>query len=79
VILMSRGQASTQLKVVRQRHTPSGSAMISRRSCVAVSRVSTMNRCAFTIAAGPTYEPSLQKTGQLVVHAAHRMQRDVSS
>ena len=79
MILMSRGQASTQLKVVRQRQTPSGSAMISSRSCFAVSRVSTMKRCALTIAAGPTYDWSAQKTGQPVVQAAHRMQRLVSS
>jgi hypothetical protein len=38
-----------------------------------------MKRWAFTIAAGPTYDWSAQKTGQLVVQAAHRMQRLVSS
>src|SRR6185503_14010813 len=54
VMLMPRGQASTQLKMVRQRHTPSASAMISSRSSVAWSRLSKMNRCALTIAAGPT-------------------------
>jgi hypothetical protein len=32
VISMPRGQASVQLKIVRQRHTPSSSARISRRS-----------------------------------------------
>src|SRR5687767_13789913 len=56
VILIPRGQASTQLNVVRQRQTPSGSAMISSRSCFALSRVSTMKRWALTIAAGPTYD-----------------------
>ena len=37
-----------------------------------------MNRCAFTIAAGPTYWPSAQN-GQDVVHAAQRMHLVVSS
>ena len=55
VMWMSRGQASAQLKIVRQRHTPSLSARISSRSSAASSRESKMNRWAFTIAAGPTY------------------------
>ena len=38
-----------------------------------------MNRCALTIAAGPKYWPSVQNTGQLDVHAAHRMHLVVSS
>ena len=38
-----------------------------------------MNRCALTIAAGPKYAPSVQYTGQDVVHAAHRMHLVVSS
>ena len=38
VILMPRGQASVQLKIVRQRHTPSASARISSRSSRASSR-----------------------------------------
>ena len=38
-----------------------------------------MNRCAFTIAAGPTYSSSPQKIGHEVVHAAHRMHFVVSS
>ena len=52
-MLMSRGQASTQLKIVRQRQTPSLSARISRRSSAASSRLSKMKRWALTIAAGP--------------------------
>ena len=36
VMLMPRGQASVQLKIVRQRHTPSLSARISSRSSAAV-------------------------------------------
>src|ERR1700722_19241906 len=74
-----RGQASVQLNVVRQRHTPSTSLRMSRRSAAASSRESKMNRCALTIAAGPKYEPSLQYTGQLVVQQAHRMHLVVSS
>ena len=54
VTWMPRGQASVQLKVVRQRHTPSESDRISSRSCDAWSRESKMNRWALTIAAGPT-------------------------
>ncbi len=38
-----------------------------------------MNRCALTIAAGPKYWPSVQKTGHDDVHAAHRMHFVVSS
>ena len=38
-----------------------------------------MNRCAFTIAAGPTYASSPQKTGHEVVQQAHRMHFVVSS
>ena len=38
-----------------------------------------MKRCAFTIAAGPTYSSSPQKIGHEVVHAAHRMHFVVSS
>ena len=38
-----------------------------------------MNRCAFTIAAGPTYSSSPQKIGHDVVHAAQRMHLVVSS
>ena len=38
-----------------------------------------MKRCALTIAAGPKYWPSVQNTGQLEVHAAHRMHLVVSS
>jgi hypothetical protein len=38
-----------------------------------------MNRCAFTIAAGPKYCPSVQNTGQDDVHAAQRMHFVVSS
>src|ERR1700729_2032000 len=70
VTSMPRGQDSVQLNVVRQRHTPSTSLRISRRSAAASSRLSKMNRCALTIAAGPKYEPSLQNTGQLVVQQA---------
>src|SRR3954469_15134496 len=63
VMLMPRGQASTQLKIVRQRHTPSLSARISRRSLAASSRESKMKRCALTIAAGPTYDFCAQNEG----------------
>src|SRR4029453_3780528 len=38
-----------------------------------------MKRCALTIAAGPKYWPSVQKTGQDEVQAAHRMHLVVSS
>ncbi len=76
---MPRGQASVQLKVVRQRHTPSLSLRISRRRSPASSRESKMNRCALTIAAGPKYWPSVQNTGQEDVHAAQRMHLVVSS
>ena len=44
---------AVQLKVVRQRHTPSTSLRMSKRSSAASSRLSKMNRCALTIAAGP--------------------------
>src|SRR3979490_277204 len=76
---MPRGQASVQLKVVRQRHTPSESLRMSRRASAASSRESKMNRCALTIAAGPKYWPSVQNTGHDDVHAAHRMHLVVSS
>ena len=76
---MPRGQASVQLNVVRQRHTPSTSLRMSSRSAAPSSRLSKMKRCALTIAAGPKYEPSLQYTGQLVVQQAHRMHLVVSS
>ena len=54
VTWMPRGQASVQLKVVRQRHTPSASDRISSRSSAPWSRESKMKRWALTIAAGPT-------------------------
>src|SRR5690606_33404261 len=73
VTSMPRGHASVQLKVVRQRHTPSLSLRISRRCVAPSSRLSKMKRCALTIAAGPKYWPSVQNTGQDDVHAAHRM------
>src|SRR2546426_5407196 len=79
VTLMPRGQASTQLKIVRQRHTPSLEFRISRRSSRPSSRLSKMNRWALTMAAGPTYSGLAQNDGQEVVHAAQRMQRVVSS
>src|SRR4051794_37262140 len=79
VMLMPRGHASTQLKIVRQRHTPSLSARISSRSPAASSRESKMKRCAFTIAAGPTYDFCAQNDGHELVHAAHRMHLVVSS
>src|SRR6476646_12256813 len=71
---MSRGHASVQLYAERQRHTPVFWFMMFSRCCVASSRLSKMNRCACTIAAGPRYEPFTQKIGQLVVQHAHRMQ-----
>src|SRR3954469_6032843 len=79
VTSMPRGHASVQLKVVRQRHTPSLSLRISRRWVAPSSRLSKMNRCALTIAAGPKYWPSVQKTGHDDVHAAQRMHLVVSS
>src|SRR5699024_834063 len=79
VTWMPRGQASVQLKVVRQRHTPSLEFRISRRCSPASSRESKMKRCALTIAAGPKYCPSVQNTGHEEVHAAHRMHLVVSS
>ena len=43
------------------------------------SRESKMKRCAFTIAAGPTYDGWAQNDGHELVHAAHRMHLVVSS
>ena len=74
-----RGQASVQLKIVRQRQTPSLSARISSRSSPPSSRESKMNRWALTIAAGPTYDGCAQNDGHDDVHAAHRMHLVVSS
>jgi plastocyanin len=79
VTSMPRGHASVQLKVVRHRNTPVFSERIFRRSRPASSRVSKMNRCAFTMAAGPTYSSSPQKTGHDVVQQAQRMHLVVSS
>ena len=79
VTWMPRGHASVQLKVVRQRHTPSLSLRMSRRMSAASSRESKMKRWAFTMAAGPKYWPSVQNTGQEEVHAAQRMHLVVSS
>ena len=79
VMLMPRGQASTQLKIVRQRQTPSSSDRISSRLGRASSRESKMKRWAWTIAAGPTYSGRAQKDGQEEVQAAHRMHLVVSS
>jgi hypothetical protein len=79
VMLMPRGQASVQLKIVRQRQTPSLSARISSRSWAASSRESKMKRWALTIAAGPTYAGWAQNDGHDEVQAAHRMHLVVSS
>src|SRR5699024_12773273 len=79
VTWMPRRHESVQLKVVRHRHTPSASLRISRRSAAPSSRESKMNRGALTIAAGPKYDPSAQKTGQEVVQHAQRMHLVVSS
>ena len=79
MMLMPRGQASTQLNMVRQRHTPSSSASISSRSAAPSSRESKMKRCAWTMAAGPTYSGLAQNEGQEDVQAAHRMHLVVSS
>src|SRR5690554_4030780 len=79
VTWMPRGHASEQLKVVRQRHTPSLSLRMSRRVSEASSRESKMKRCALTIAAGPKYWPSVQKTGHDEVQAAQKMHLVVSS
>src|SRR5699024_6601733 len=79
VTWMPRGHASVQLKVVRQRHTPSRSLRTSSRMSPPSSRLSKMKRWAFTIDAGPKYWPSVQYTGQDVVHDAHRMHLVVSS
>src|SRR3954470_20289511 len=73
VTSIPRGQASVQLNVVRQRQTPSRSLRISSRSSAPSSRLSKMNRCALTIAAGPKYASSAQYTGHEDVQAAHRM------
>src|SRR6476660_1578367 len=79
VTLMSGGLALVQLKTVRHRQTPSASLRISSRSAAPRSRESKMNRCALTIAAGPTYLRSPQKGGQAVVQQAQRMHLVVSS
>src|SRR5699024_1096678 len=79
VTWMPRGHASVQLKVVRQRHTPSLEFRISRRCSPASSRESKMKRWALTIAAGPKYCPSVQNTGHEEGHAAQRMHLVVSS
>jgi hypothetical protein len=73
VMRISRGHASVQFKIVRQRHTPSRSFRISSRSSAATSRLSKMKRWAFTMAVGRTKFSSAQKLGPLVLHAAHRM------
>ena len=73
VTSMPRGQASEQLKVVRQRQTPSLSLRISSRCSPASSRESKMKRWALTIAAGPTNSSLVQVIGQAVVQAAQRM------
>jgi hypothetical protein len=67
------GQASTQLKIVRHRHTPSSSDRMSRRSGAPSSRESKMKRWAWTMAAGPTYSGRAQNEGQELVQAAQRM------
>src|SRR5690606_35994571 len=79
VTSMPRGHASVQLKVVRQRQTPSLEFRISSRCSPASSRESKMKRWALTIAAGPKYCPSVQNTGHEDVHAAQRMHLVVSS
>ena len=79
VTLMSRGQASVQLKMVRQRQTPSRPFSTASRSAAPWSRLSKMKRCALTSAAGPTKLGSAQKGGQEVVQAAQRMHLVVSS
>jgi hypothetical protein len=53
-ILMSRGQAALQLKIVRQRQTPLRALSASSRPWLPWSRLSNRKRCALTIAAGPT-------------------------
>src|ERR687896_1370565 len=73
VTLIPRGQAAVQLKTVRHLNTPSRWERISSRSREPSSRESKMKRCAFTMAAGPTYSSSDQKIGHEVVQAAHRM------
>ena len=49
---MPRGHASVQLKVVRQRHTPSTPLRISRRSAAPSSRLSKMKRGALVVNSG---------------------------
>src|ERR1700682_1806271 len=73
VISISRGQASVQLKTVRQRQTPLRVFSTARRSWAPWSRLSKMKRWAFTIAAGPIKSLLAQNGGHEVVHAAHRM------
>src|SRR5229473_6810514 len=70
---MPRGQASAQLKIVRQRQTPSRCPRMARRSSAPWSRLSKMKRCAFTIEAGPTQSGLPHTDGHEPVHAPQRI------
>ena len=52
---------------------------ISNRASAPLSRLSKMNQCAPTMAAGPKYCSSDQNTGHDVMQHAHRMHFVVSS
>src|SRR3989441_9603385 len=68
-----RGQASEQLKMVRQRHTPSRLPRSAMRSAAPWSRLSKMKRWALTIEAGPTQSGFPHTDGQEPVQAPQRM------
>src|SRR3954464_12126984 len=76
---MSRGQTSVQLNIVRHRQTPDLELRICNRCSPPWSRLSKINRCALTIAAGPTYCSLVQVIGQDDVQHAQRMHLVVSS
>src|SRR5471030_1967748 len=68
------GHTSTQFMMVWQRNRRYGSSRLSRRSPVASSRLSAMNRYACNKPAGPTNLSGFhQKLGHEVEQLAHRM------
>src|SRR6266699_593863 len=68
-----RGQASAQLKIVRQRHTPLCCPRIPRRSAPPWSRLSKMKRWALTMEAGPTQSGLPHTDGHEPVQAPQRI------
>ena len=72
VTLMSRGQASVQLKMVRQRQTPDWVLKMRKPLVGALIPAVEDEAGAFTMAAGPT-NSLVQVIGQAVVQAAQRM------